>query len=63
MLFKFFFINVIVCLIMKPENVQIGLFRGQFMSLFKYLEKKKSSILHVHELVIVIPKYQSNFKL
>ena len=48
---------------MKPENVQIGIFRGQFMSLFKYLEKKKSSILHVHELVIVIPKYQSNFKL
>ena len=36
-----FFINVIICLILKPENVQIGTFRGQFQSLFKYLEKKE----------------------
>ena len=36
-----FLINVIICLILKPENVQIGTFMGQFKSLFKYLEKKK----------------------
>ena len=54
------FINVIICLILKPENVQIGIFMGQSKSLFKYLEKNKSSTLQVPDIVIVIPKYQSN---
>ena len=39
---KNFFINVIICLLLKPENVQIVIFMGQFQSLFKYLAKKEN---------------------
>ena len=36
--------------------MQIGTFIGQFKSLFKYLEKKKSSTLQVHDISHLTPK-------
>ena len=58
-MFLIFFINVIICLILKPENVKLAL-SWDNLTLYSNIWEKNSSTLQVHDIVIVILKYQSN---